>query len=280
MVPVIERAGGRVQLRAAVRELIIENNRVCGVRLEDGTLHRARAVISAAGAQNTIALLPELLRQTRWAQEVLALRPALCHLCLYLGFEGDIAAAGADRSNHWFFEGWDTEAAIWADPFEQPVAPALFISFPSLRDPQHDPGPTQRHTAEVVAWASWESFCQWQDSNWGSRPPEYQSFKELISERLLTQFARYFPRLAPLVRYRELSTPLSTAHFTRARQGAAYGLEVTPRRMLSPALRIRTPIRELYLAGQDALMPGTTPAMMAGALAAAALDPRVYRHLR
>jgi all-trans-retinol 13,14-reductase len=280
MVPVIERAGGRVQLRAEVRELILENDRVRGVRIGDGTVYRARAVVSDAGAQNTVALLPEPLRQSRWAQEILSFRPAPCHLCLYLGFEGDIAAAGADRSNHWFFDSWDTEASIWADPFGQPVAPGLVISFPSLRDPNHDPGPSQRHTAEVIAWTTWESFRQWQDSSWGSRPPEYQSLKDLIVERLAAQFARHFPRLAPLVRHRELSTPLSTAHFTHARQGAAYGLEVTPRRLLSSALRIRTPIRGLYLAGQDAVMPGTTPAMIGGVLAAAAIDPRVYRQLR
>lgn len=280
MVPVIERAGGRVQLSAEVAALLFDGERVSGVRLADGTVYRASHVISDAGAQNTVALLPAERRQSAWAREILSLRPALSHLCLYLGFEGDIAAAGANQSNHWFHESWDTEAALWADPSTQPVAPSLFISFPSLKDPAHDAGPAQRHTGEVIAWTSWQSFRRWQDSTHGNRPPDYQAFKQQIAARLLEQFGRYFPRLLPLVRYQELSTPLTTAHFTRAREGAAYGLEVTPRRLLSSALQPKTPIPGLYLAGQDAVSPGTTPALIGGLLAAAAIHPAIFRQLR
>ncbi len=280
MVPVIERAGGRVRLNALVRELIVGNGKVRGVKLADGAVYHSAHVVSDAGARNTIVLLPERLRQSRWGQELMSFRPALSHVCLYVGFVGDIAAAGADTSNHWIYEGWDTEAAVWEYPAEEPAAPSLFVSFPSLKDPTHDAGATHRHTGEVIAWTGWEPFRRWQDSRFGDRPQAYERFKDVLAARMLKQFGRHFPRLAPLVRYHEVSTPLTTAHFTRAHEGAAYGLEVTPRRLLSRALRPKTPIPGLYLAGQDAVAPGTAPAMMGGLLAAAAINPRLYRHLR
>jgi all-trans-retinol 13,14-reductase len=280
MIPVIERAGGRVQLTAEVAALLFDGGRVSGVRLADGTVLRAPHVISDAGAQNTVGLLPAERRQSAWAREIMSFRPALSHLCLYLGFEGDIAAAGANQSNHWFYESWDTEAGVWADPSSQPVAPGLFVSFPSVKDPAHDAGPARRHTGEVIAWTSWESFQRWGNSSYGDRPPDYEAFKQQIAARMLEQFGRYFPRLLPLVRYQELSTPLTTAHFTRAREGAAYGLEVTPRRLMSPALQPKTPIPGLYLAGQDTAGPGTTPSLLGGMLAAAAIHPAIFRELR
>ncbi len=78
----------------------------------------------------------------------------------------------------------------------------------------------------------------------------------------------------------ELSTPLTTTSFIGAQEGAIYGLEVSPRRFLTESLRAKTPVPGLFLAGQDVVTPGVTGAMMGGVLAAAALEPRVYPHLR
>ena len=53
------------------------------------------------------------------------------------------AAHGADTANTWIYENWDVNR-VWRDPFKEAQAPALFVSFPSLRDPAHQPGPRQR----------------------------------------------------------------------------------------------------------------------------------------
>jgi all-trans-retinol 13,14-reductase len=89
----------------------------------------------------------------------------------------------------------------------------------------------------------------------------------------------HFPALAPLIVHREVSTPLSTASFTGAPQGCVYGLEASPRRFLSKSLRAKTPVPGLYLAGQDVTSLGITGAMMGGVLAAAAVEPRLFRHV-
>jgi all-trans-retinol 13,14-reductase len=162
----------------------------------------------------------------------------------------------------------------------RPSAPGLFISFPSLKDPTHDPGDKQRHTAEIVATKSWDVFAPWRHSTHRNRPEEYKAIKTAIESKLLTQFARYFPALAPMVVTHELSTPLTTLWYIGSQQGAIYGLEVSPRRFLSASLRAKTSIPGLFLAGQDVVTPGVTGAMMGGVLAATALDPRIYPHVR
>jgi all-trans-retinol 13,14-reductase len=279
IVPAIERAGGEVRFKARVERLLVEGGRVAGVRLADGGELRAPAVVAAISARNTVqTLLPPELRGAPWAREILALPLTPCHVGLYLGLAGDVRAAGASTANHWIYGGWDTNAAVWRDP-ERSDPPAMFVSFPSLKDPSHQPGPEQRHTAEVVAWVDWEAFAPWQDSSAGHRPAEYERYKSMLAERLLGYFARCFPRLAPLVRVKEVSTPLTMAHFTSTPHGSVYSLAPTPARFLSKSLAIRTPLRGLYLAGQDAMSPGVTGAMMGGIMAAGALAPQVFRRL-
>ncbi len=84
------------------------------------------------------------------------------------------------------------------------------------------------------------------------------------------------PALAPLVVCRVFGTPLATAKFTAHEKGGFYGLETTPRRIMSDALRPRTPVPGLYLTGQDVLTPGIAGSLFSGMLTAAAIDPRVY----
>lgn len=278
LIPTIEAAGGAVHTGMPVARVLVEGGRAVGVALGDGSLHRAARVISDASAQLTVdALLPDEIRGTAWAREVMALRPSICHVGLYLGFEGDIEAAGATRANHWIFETPHIDA-VWDDPFGQARSPAIFVSFPSLKDPAH-PRTSTRHTAEIVAWTDWRVFEPWADTTWSQRPADYTALRESLTRSLIEQFAAHFPALAPMIRVTELSTPLSTVHFTGHRQGAVYGLNTTPERFASRALDIRTPVPGLLLTGQDVVSPGVAGALMGGVLTAAVVEPRVFLRL-
>jgi all-trans-retinol 13,14-reductase len=280
LVPVIEQVGGTVRLNARVQRLQIEDGAAVGVQLESGTALQAPAIFSDIGARNTIGLLPAELQQTTWAKEILSFAPSVCHVTLYLGLEGDIRSGGASASNHWFHDTWVADSGAWQGPAEEPSAPVLFVSFPSLKDPAHAPDDHQRHTAEVVTIVSWDQFSQWCGSTLQDRPDEYTKFKATIARSLLAQFARHFPDLAPMVTFHELSTPLTLSGYTGAQHGASYGLEVSPRRFLSNALNVRTPVPGLFLTGQDVTSPGVTGAMMGGVLSAASIEHQIYAHLR
>ena len=88
-----------------------------------------------------------------------------------------------------------------------------------------------------------------------------------------------FPALAPMVRFHELSTPLTQRRYVRSPDGAMYGIEMSADRLTTPALRVRTPVRGLLLAGQDVTSPGVAGAFMGGLMAAAALEPALLRQL-
>jgi len=158
-------AGGWTRIRADVQEILIENGKAVGVRLPEGEVIRAPRIVSAAGVQATVRnLLPDEQRRAPWARSIEQLKPAPCHVCLYLGFKGDIRDGGASAANQWFYDTWDCEADMWdirPDMAELPPAQVLYCSFPSLKNSLHDPGQDQRHTGDVVTFVPWESFAKW-----------------------------------------------------------------------------------------------------------------------
>ncbi len=280
LIPTIKKAGGEARTGVAAKRLVVEDGAVKGVETADGAAYRAKAVVSDIGARETLMrLLPADLQQSDWGREILSFQPSLCHFSLFLGFEGDIEAAGATRSNHWIYDSWSTET-LWSDLATQPEPPGLFVSFASLKDPAHEPGPRQQHAGELVAFADWSMVEPWATLDHDKRGPDYAAFKTRVEDAMLALFARQFPRLAPLIVLRELATPLATAWITGHEHGAFYGLENTPRRATSRALRMKTPIPGLYLSGQDVATPGIFGAMWGGLLAAASVDPRIFPHLR
>ena len=280
LVPVIEAAGGDARAGMPVSAILIEEGKAVGVRTAAGEEFRAPSIVSAIGAGETVKhLLPQDIREQQWAREIATFKPSICHFQIFLGFEGDIARHGATRSNHWFYESWETNDAVWTAAEGEPI-PMMFVSFPSLKDPAHDPGPSSKHTGEMLVWADWSSVAEFAAGGAKERADEWAAFKQAVESRMMQYFAEKFPALAPLVVYRELGTPLATVSFTGHEKGSFYGVETTPRRMLSDALNARTPVPGLYLAGQDVMSPGIAGALSGGLFGAAAIDPRVFQKLR
>jgi all-trans-retinol 13,14-reductase len=258
----------------------LKNGKAVGVCTRSSEEINAPVIVSAIGAGETVKrLLPEEIREQHWAREIATFKPAICHFEVFLGFEGDIARHGATRSNHWFYESWDTNDAIWAVADGGPI-PMMFVSFPSLKDPAHHPGPSSKHTGEMLVWADWLSVREVAAGGAEERADEWAAFKRSIESKMTGFFREKFPALAPLIVYRELGTPLATASFTGHEKGGFYGVETTPRRMLSDALNARTPVPGLFFAGQDVMTPGIAGALSGGLLGAAAIDPRVFQKLR
>ena len=279
LVPVIEAAGGSVRAGTPVDEILLEAGNAAGVRTASGETFKAPVIVSTIGARETVnRLLPEAIRTQDWAREINTFTPSICHFDLFLGFEGDIAKHGATRSNHWFYESWDTSDAIWSAAEGEPIQ-MMFVSFASLKDSAHDPGPNNRHTADMLVWTDWSTVAEFADGGAEERADDWAALKQNVETRMLAAFKQKFPGLAPLITYHELGTPLATASFTGHEKGGFYGIETSPRRMLSGALNARTPVPGLFLAGQDVVSPGIAGALAGGMMGAAAIDPRVFQKL-
>ena len=129
-------------------------------------------------------------------------------------------------------------------------------------------------TIEVVSLAPYEWFQNWEDTQWGKRGEGYEDLKKNFTDRLLQQLYKYVPQVQDKIDYWELSSPLSTRHFCNYKNGEIYGLEHTPHRFKQNWLRPKTPIKNLFLTGQDIATAGVGGALISGGLTSSAILKR------
>ena len=265
MSKVITAAGGAVRVRAEVERILLQGDRAVGVRLKGGEELRAAHVISDAGARNTyLKLLPEDAPVP--FRTALAAQPSGCAMVtLYLGLSESAATLGVKGENLWVHRGLDHDAA-WAarGRVVDGEIDVAYASFPSLKDPE-----ATAHTAEIIAVVDAASFQRWGGTRWMKRGEDYDAMKAHVSDALLAHLEQRLPGLRRLVVHRELSTPLSSAHFTNHPGGEVYGLPWTPGALRHPWRSARTPVRGLHLAGADAVFLGVVGSAVGGVAAAA-----------
>jgi len=273
--PLIERAGGKIVVSAEVERILLDNaGRASGVRMADGREFRAPVIVSDAGAHNTFGRLLDPLMPpcSSILTEIRAIGHSMSYLNLYVGLNKTAPDLGFDGTNIWAYPTADHEANLaryYADPNE-PFA-GLYISFPSAKDPDF----TRRHpghsTVEVIAVAPCRWFSEWEDTRWKHRGASYEELKQRFTARLLEELERHVPAVRGNIEHAELSTPLTTRHFSNYQQGEAYGLPATPARFRLRSLGAQTPVRNLFLTGQDVTCLGVTGALFGGAIAASAI---------
>jgi all-trans-retinol 13,14-reductase len=271
LLPAIERAGGTVVVSAEVNRVVLCGDRAIGVRMKDGREFRAPVVVSDAGLVRTFTqLLPEQTRATaRLLERVTAIGPSHAHIGLYAGAAAAKLRRPLPAANLWlhpsldFDCNWDAFAADLDAPF-----PLQFISFPSAKDPEFEVRHPGHQTIEIVVPAPYDAFAVWSRSPWKHRGDDYSALKQRLQDRMLEALYRHVPGVEGAIETCEVSTPLSTQHFTNAWHGESYGLAHTPARFLSRDLTPTTPIRGLFLTGQDVSTCGVAGAL-AGAVACA-----------
>ncbi|NVB38252.1 NAD(P)/FAD-dependent oxidoreductase [Pseudenhygromyxa sp. WMMC2535] len=277
--PRIESGGGALLTNAEVDEVVVEGGRAVGVRMADGRELRAPLIISNAGAVNTYGeLLPQAVREEiGFRRELDRLPSSAAHLSLYLGFEHSAAELELPKANYWLYPegGYDHDANL--ERFARDDSgdfPMVYISFPSAKDPDFERRYPGRATVEIITFAPWERFSKWADEPWRRRGEDYEAIKHGYSERLLEALYRMEPQTRGKVAFHELSTPLSTRHFTAYRHGEIYGLSHGPERFEARFLRAQTPVRGLYMTGQDVVSCGLAAAVFSGYLTASAILER------
>ncbi|MDJ0698246.1 MAG: NAD(P)/FAD-dependent oxidoreductase [Woeseiaceae bacterium] len=274
IIPQIKASGGEVFTYARVSRVCLENGRVAGVEMKDGTRIPCDTVVSSAGIDNTFNhLLTAPERDAFGYDEMLSsVRPSMAHLCVYIGLEGTAEELGLPKTNFWIYPSNDFDKHV--EDFENDIEapfPVVYISFPSAKDPDYENRHPGTSTIEIVAPAPYAWFEPWKGTTWGKRGDDYEAFKEKLTGRLLRHLYDRLPHLEGRIDYRETSTPLSTEWFSNYHRGELYGLDHTAQRLQQDWLGPRTRIPGLWLTGQDTLTCGVTGAMMAGLLTTSAM---------
>jgi all-trans-retinol 13,14-reductase len=234
-------------------------------------------VLSDAGAGNTFErLLPADLPEAVAVRDQLrTLEPSTAHVSLYVGLSKSDAELGLQGTNLWVYPSFDHDANVerFAREFsaeKDAPLPGIYLSFPSAKDPDFARQYPGKSTVEAITMVPYAAFAGWGDTMWKRRGEDYDALKARLSAQLLAELERQVPAVAGNIAHAELSTPVTTQHFMNYGSGEIYGIAATPARYRLRALGARTPIRGLYLTGQDAASLGVVGALFGGVVSASA----------
>lgn len=274
VVPSIEAAGGTCLTSCTVNEILIEQGQAvgCTYRVQEQgkwveKTVRATNIVSSVGAKNTFR---KLLR-TPIHPELDQLKAGHTAMTIYLGLKDNPEKKlGVTGGNFWLFDHYRHNDFIHQKNIAEDPASFCFLSFPSLKDRSR-----KAHTAEIVAFSSFKTFEQWQNTAWQNRGAAYELYKKKVAQRYIEFVEKRFPGFSDLIDYVEVSSPLSLKKFTQRPKGAMYGLDLSKQRFDLACLNAKTSIPNLYLSGADVMILGVTGAAFGGTIAAAKIGSKL-----
>ncbi|VEU34799.1 unnamed protein product [Pseudo-nitzschia multistriata] len=254
-------ANGKVCLNAPVEEIIVEDDKVVGVKLENGKVVKARqAVVSNADPYVTNKMLSKARSEgklhTKAAEYMDSFintdentggipdLKSFIHIHAGIDATGLPTEASADFPTQWaVVRDWDAPEGV-----ESPRNIVL-CSMPSLIDPSL--APEGKHVLHAYVPAT-EPYEWWEGMDRDSE--EYKKKKDEAADFLWSAIEEYVPdaRNRAVPGTVQIGTPLTHERFLRRSRGA-YGPRVEAGKQTLPGHK--TPLEGLYLTG-DFTFPG------------------------
>ena len=272
IIPTIEKNGGAVLVRKAVKNIIVKDGNAIGVTMLNGVNIYANNIVSAVGVPNTWRKLvsPEYVPKSILSKiDKLGLSCSFTYA--FIGMEGTPEELELRSSNIWHWPDRDYDKMIEEfhnDPLKAPIP--MFIGFPCSKDSTWNKRYPGKSNAVILTMSRYSEFEKWKDDKPGKRREEYQKIKKQYGDRILEEgLYHYYPKTKGKVTYCEVGSPLTFNHYIGSQRGECYGLDNKPIRYEHDDWLIpKSHINNLYLTGQDITTLGVTGAIMSGVLTA------------
>jgi phytoene dehydrogenase-like protein len=246
--------GGTIHYDSRVEKILVENDKAVGVRLADGSEHRAGRVISAADGYTTIFKMLDgkyADEKTREPYEKWPLFPSL----LYVG-------VGVNRS----FADEPHTVSGFSFPLRQPteIGDAVHNRLP-VHIFNQDPtlAPTGKTSMVVMMPSNYEYWKQLAQD-----PAAYDEKKDQVARTVVELLEQRFPGIGGQVEMVDVATPLTFERFTGNWKGTFEGWLPTAQNsanMMKPPTTQLPGLQNFYMSGQW-VQPGggLPPAVMLG----------------
>ncbi|KAJ0016162.1 hypothetical protein NQD34_014452 [Periophthalmus magnuspinnatus] len=287
----IQKYGGNCLVRAPVTQILVnDENTAYGVKVRKGQEEfeiRAPVIVSNCGIFTTFQkLLPrEISIQKEMQERLNMMRHGRGSFLVFSGFDGTQEELGLVSTNFWLFKNNDMDKSM-EDFFalskeEAPDnIPMMFITMPSAKDPESKIRHPGKSCMTILTMVKYEWFEEWKDTAVRKRGDEYYNYKMRFAQNLFDWACKLFPKIKDKLVFQDVATPLTNCHYLGAQRGAMYSAEHNLDRFHSEAVarnRCNTPVKNLYISGQDVFSCGIAGALHGGLLCASTvLDHIVY----
>lgn len=259
----IRAQGGTALAGCRASALHADGRRITGVELADGTVLRAKTVISAIHPAATL----RLVGQTPAIRK--AYRDRINGLPGTYGFFSVYLLLKPGRfpyinRNLYHYAGGDVWDTLFDRQAMRPKA-VLFSAQPPHGDTAWSDVVTLMTPIATEAWAAWEGSAP------GERPEAYTALKAAVSEATVNFACERLPGLREAIDGTCAATPLTYLHYTGTPHGAAYGIRKEYRNAAAAHIPARTKFENLLLTGQNLTVHGAVGVTLSAAATCAEL---------
>lgn len=242
----IEAAGGQVLLDTEAAGIGVKEGKITGVRLKDGRILEAGAVVSNASVPATMKMLPEGAVPEEFLKKLKGYRPSISTFVVWLGLNRDIR----DRVKgyeYFVFKGYDPEKDYEAWTACDPDRSSLGVTVYDNAYAGYSPPGTS--TVSVLMPSGFEPWRRFEKDYFSGRKDEYRKEKERIAGILIEETERkVIPGLKSMIEVMETATPLTNLRYTGNPEGAITGYEQSLENSFITRLDNKAPVRGLYFA--------------------------------
>uniref|UniRef100_A0A8C5GW57 Inactive all-trans-retinol 13,14-reductase-like n=1 Tax=Gouania willdenowi TaxID=441366 RepID=A0A8C5GW57_GOUWI len=290
----IQKYGGNCLVRAPVSQILVNDQGAAyGVKVRKGQEElevHAPVVVSNCGIFTTFQKLlpPEIQVKDNVQERLNMMKHGRGSFLVFSGFEGTEEELGLVSTNFWllfkvftglFLRRMDDYFALGKDEAPDNI-PMMFITVPSSKDPESKLRHPGKCCMTILTMVKYEWFEEWKDTSVRKRGDEYYDYKMKFAKNLFDWACTVFPNIKDKLVFQDVATPLTNMHYLGAQRGAMYSAEHNLERFQAEAVarnRSSTPIKNLYISGQDVFSCGIAGALHGGLLCASTvLDHIVY----
>jgi len=234
--------GGQVTYKATVEQILVESNRAFGVRLADGSEHRADVVVSGADGYSTIFRM----LGGRYVDEKIENRYKKWRLIRPLVMV-NLGVAREFKDEPWL------NIIMLERPFTvaNRAIDTLMIRIFNYSNKFAPQGKT-------VVQVSFETEWDWWNELQKDRP-RYEAEKQRVAGEILERLGAHYPGTTPLVEMTDVATPYTTWRYTRNHQGAYEGWLPAPEVINARLEKTLPGLANFYMAGQWVTPGGGVP---------------------
>ncbi len=225
--------GGEIRFKSRVRDVVKENDRAVGIRLEDGSEHPADVVVWAGDGRT---LIFDILGGQYVNDEIADMYGTwpvvlpLVHVCM--GVDRDLSK----EPHRTIFE-LEEPVTIGAEEHEW-----MFVLHHCFDPTMAPPAKSAVEVWYATRYQYWEALVR----NRGA----YEADKKRIAEATVSALDRHWPGFASQVEVLEVATPATYVRYTGNWQGSPDGWYITPENMKKTFQRALPGLSNLYMVGQ------------------------------
>ena len=242
LVSTLQKYGGKISTNSAVTKILCDDSCATSVEVNHHDIYTADYIISDTHPNRTLDMLDTKLIRPAFRERIKAIPQTVGGFSVYMHFKENVVPY--INYNYYSYSGTTPGGCENYDDFTWPKG-YLYMHF------CHEYEPHYAKTGVILSYMQMEEVKQWLGTTVGKRGKEYEDFKRIKAEKLISSLEKKFPNIRNCIQDYYTSTPLTYLDYTGTESGSMYGIAKDISKGAAYRVPHKTRIPNVLLTGQN-----------------------------